>query len=238
MSQTQATSGNQFTDHLQDGTFVRTAGGVLAIGSVVMVIGGALHPPSASEISVIAEDMLRWGASHWLFAAGAFLVSLGGLLLLTARSELAADWYTFTSWAAIVLGSLLSVVFLLGEATVLPQLATTGQSTRFVAWRAFIETGAIASLLPVSVGLLLVAWSQARLTDSRTPAWAAWGGVAAFGVGIVWIVGFGFLGIESLGPLFLVELVGFIWLGWLGLNLARSGSSGRERRTASASPTE
>lgn len=206
----------------------QTAGGVLALGSLLMIIGGALHPPSASAVGVISDSVMRWGVSHWLFAAGAFLVSLASLLLLTARSALAADWYTVTSWGAVVLGSLLSVVFLAGEATVLPHLAAAGEQAQFATWRTFIEMGVIVSLLPVSLALLVVAWSQARHPTPRTPAWAAWGGVVTFGIGIIWIVGFGFLGLALLGPLFLVELLGFIWLAWLGLTLARTADPDAE----------
>lgn len=214
-----------FTEHRDIGTFQRTAGGVLAVGSLLLVIGGVLHPPGASEMGLIADNMLRWGVSHWLFAAGTFVVGVGGLLVLLARSDLAADWATVTSWAAVVLGAVLATVFLLGEATVLPQLAAAGESTRFPAWRTFIEMGVIASLLPVSGGLLVVAGRQARHPEPLTPTWAAWGGVLAFLIGILWIVGFGFLRIAALGPLFLLELLGFIWLGWLGLALARSDTT-------------
>lgn len=142
-----------------------------------------------------------------------------------ARGAVAAGRFTVAAWGAFVLGNLLAVVFLLGEATVLPQLAAAGESARFAVWRAFIETGVIASLFPVTVGLVLVAWDQARHPSPRTPAWAAWGGLLTFGAGLVWIVGFGFLGVEPLAPLFLVQLLGFFWLGWLGVTLARSDGS-------------
>lgn len=238
MADTTAESMNQVTAPLQEGAIERTAGGVLALGSLAMVIGGGLHPPSASELGVISETMMRWGVSHWLFAAGAFLVSLAGLLLVLSRSELAAEWYTMASWGGVVLGSLLAVVFLLGEATVLPHLAAAGEPTSFAAWRAFIEMGVIVSLLPVSTGLLLVAWHQARHSSPRTPSWAAWGGFVTFGVGIVWIIGFGFLGVEALGPLFIVEVIGFVWLGWLGVTLARSDDHGRQPDAAVSTTSE
>lgn len=222
MSESQASTENRFQRGIDTRSFERAAGSILAIGSLVMLIGGLLHPPAVSAQSVISGAMTRWHASHWLIAGGVFLVGLGSLLVILSQSEVASSWVTLVGWGGVALGSLPVVVFMIGEATVLPQLATSGGSAEFSTWRAFIEMGVIASLLPVTVGLLLVAWTQARGQSTRTPAWAAWAGVLTFFIGLIWIVGFGFLNVEALEPLFIVELLGFIWLGWLGFNLARS----------------
>lgn len=236
MAETTDVPAERLTEHVQDGTIERAAGGWLALGSLLMILGGALHPPSASAVAVIAENMTRWIASHWLFAAGSFLVGVAGFLLLLARSEVASEWGTKTSWAAVVLGTTLLVIFLAGEATVLPALAAAGETEAFANWKAFIESGVFAALFPVTVGLMGVAWSQARHPAPRTPAFAAWGGVLTFALGLVWIVGSGVLGIDILGPLFLVELLGFIWLGWLGVRLLRLGEleDGGSRPTVAA----
>lgn len=210
----------------------RAAGSVLVVGSLGMLIGGLLHPPGASSLSLVSESLTRWLVSHWVVAGGVFLVGLGSFLVVVARSELAATQVTLTAWSGVALGSLPMVVFMIGEATVLPALAAGGTAAEFATWRAFIEMGAIASLFPVTIGLILIAWTQARAASSRTPAWVAWGGVLVFAIGLVWIIGFGFLGIASLGPLFLVELLGFIWLGWLGLDLARSDETPEHARAA------
>lgn len=56
-----------------------------------------------------------------------------------------------------------------------------------------------------------------------------------FGVGIV---GSGFLGIASLGPLFLVELLGVVWLGWLGVTLVREAETETEPDRSTATTPE
>lgn len=238
MAETHTEGTNRFERGIDTRSFERTAGGILSIGSLVVLIGGLLHPPSASAPSVISGAMTRWLASHWLIAGGVFLVGLGSLLVIFSRSDVTSSWLTLAAWSGVALGSLPVVVFMIGEATVLPELAAGGGSAEFATWRAFIEMGVIASLLPVTVGLILVAWSQARGQSIRTPAWTAWGGVVAFLVGLVWIVGFGFLGIDALEPVFIVELLGFIWLGWLGYNLARSEAGSGDARTVASQTSD
>lgn len=228
MAETHGGHENRFQSGINTQTFERAAGGVLAVGSLVTLIGGLLHPPGASSVSVISGNMTRWFVSHWLFAGGVFLVGLGSLLVVFSQSALAANWVALAAWSGVALSSVPVMVFMIGEATVLPQLAAGGATAEFASWRVFIEMGAIASLLPVSVGLLLVAWTRTRAQTLRTPVWVAWGAVLAFVLGLIWIVGFGVLDVEALGPLFLVELLGFIWLGWLGLDLARSEVAARE----------
>lgn len=232
MSEARTADETGFERGIETKSFERTAGGVLAIGSLAMLVGGLLHPPSVSAPSVISGAMTRWLASHWIIAGGVFLVGLGSLLVVFSRSDVTASRVSLMAWSGVALGSLPVVVFMIGEATVLPELAAGGGSAEFATWRAFIEMGVIASLLPVTVGLILVAATQARARSTRTPTWVAWGGAVAFLVGLVWIVGFGFLDIAALEPVFVVELLGFIWLGWLGYDLTKSAEGSGEARTA------
>lgn len=206
-----------------DGRPERPAGGLLALGSLLAIVGGALHPPGDVSIALVTGNATRWIVSHWLFASGSFLVALAALLVLVSRSELADTWYTMASWAGIALGSLLAVVFLVGEAAALPQLAAVDATQRFATWHTYVETGAVGAILPMTLGFGFVAWNHARRPTPRTPSWLAWGALLTFGVGgIGWSVGFGVLGIDALQPLLLLVILGFVWVGWLGVNVVRS----------------
>ena len=217
---------------------VRVAGAWLALGSLLLVVSLALHPPPSPDpsefMAIIADNASLWVAVHWGAALALTMLVIAGLLVLTAGSPLTHAWWTMSAWAVLVVGAFWVSTTAVAEATVIAAAAATGDSATFEAWQLFAEGQAIGfGFLVASVAVIAV--DQARSAISVTPTWAAWIGAVAAVVAFVAYVVMGLvLGIAVGGPIWLVStIVMGLWTLWFGAALARSERSGgvpREER--------
>lgn len=218
-------------------TEVRVAGAWLALGSLLLAVSLALHPPpspNAGEfMTIIAENATLWVAVHWGAALALTMLVIAGLLVLTAGSRLTRTWWTMSAWAVLVVGALWVTTTAVAEATVITAAAAAGDAATFEAWQLFAEGRAVGfGFLVAAVAVIAV--DEARSALSVTSAWAAWIGVVAAVAAFVGYVVLGLvLGIAIGGPIWLVStIVMSLWTLWFGAGLARSGRSSAEPEEA------
>lgn len=207
-------------------TRIRVGGAWLAVGSLLLVVGFALHPPPSPDPAVfmatIADDPTRWVAAHTTTAIALAVFTIAGLLMLTADSRLTQKWWTLTAWAVFVVGALWVTTAAVAEATVITAAAIAEDTATFEVWASFADAHSTAFLVVV-LAIAVIAGNEARSASQTTPEWASWlgatAGVAAF-VGMVLVF---LLGIALGGLVWLVAtIVMSLWLGWFGVRLARS----------------
>lgn len=207
-------------------TSIRVGGAWLAIGALLLVIGFVLHPPPSPDpaefMATIAEDPTRWVAAHAVSAIALSVLTIAGLIVLTAGSRLTQHWWTTTAWAVLIVGALWVTTAAVVEATVITQAAVAGDTTTFEAWSIFAEAHSAAFLFVV-LAIAVIAGNEARSAYQTTPVWASWigalAGVTAFG-GMVLVF---MLGIALGGLLWLVStIVMSLWTVWFGVILARA----------------
>lgn len=205
---------------------VRLSGGLLAVGSFLLVVGLGLHPTPAPDVSgqiaLISENVSRWMAVHWIIAAGVSVLAVAGLIILSARSRLTQAWWTETAWAVLVVAALWMMLNAVAEGTALAQTAVAGNPSQFEAWEAFAIGMAMA--IPVfALAIAIIAGNEARVDDGAMPTWAAWIGaavaVAAAGAGLLWFT----LAIRLAGFVWAIStLLMSVWTLWFGVELMRS----------------
>lgn len=213
-------------------TGVRVAGAWLAIGSLLIVVSLALHPPPSpvpSEfMAIIADSPTRWMAVHWGAALALIMIVIAGLIMLTARSRLTQAWWTMTAWTVLVVGALGVTVTAIAEATVITAAAVAGDAAAFEAWQLFADGTALGFGF-IAAAVALIAFNETRSAQSVTPAWAAWIGAIAAIVAVGGFVLGLVLGIAIGGAIWLAStIVMSLWTLWFGVALARSDSSAVE----------
>ena len=85
----------------------RAGGYVIALASVLIVIGLIFHPlPSGGfeEKPSILQNTPWWGPIHIAIAAGFVLCVVGGMLMMFGAGILTRRWTGALSWAAITVG--------------------------------------------------------------------------------------------------------------------------------------
>ncbi|MFC4543774.1 hypothetical protein ACFO5R_17745 [Halosolutus amylolyticus] len=221
------------------------AGGIwLAIGSVLLVVGFALHPPPAPDpaefVATIADAPTRWVTAHAVTAIGLSAFAIGGLIVLTTGSRLTRTWWVTTAWAVLIVSALLVTTAAVVEATVITDAAIAGETTTFETWSAFAEAHS-AVFLAFLLAIAVIAGNEARSGPRTTPTWASWIGavaaIAAFaGMVLVFGVGIALGGLVWIGATIVMGL----WTAWFGIGLARSEAddwtASEEPRTGSPEP--
>lgn len=204
-----------------------TAGGWLAAGALLVVLGLAIHPPPSPDpavfMAIIADDLTRWLISHYASAIGFALWVGAALLVLAARSPLTRQWWTASAWALVAVGSMWVMFGWLLEATVIIDAVGADDAVAFERWQALIQ-GLDLGFFATALGVVAIAITEARADAHIIPPWAAWiGAVAAVLVTITGFLALG-LGIAAAGPGWLVSsIVLGLWALWFGIGLMRSG---------------
>lgn len=207
-------------------TRVSVGGAMLAIGSLLLVVGFVLHPPPSPDpaefMATIAENPTRWVAAHGVTAISLSVFVIAGLIMLTAGSRFTQHWWTISAWAVLIVSALWTTTAAVVEATAITQAAITDDIATFEVWNAFAEIHSAAFLFFV-LAAAVIAGHEARSAYQITPVWASWlgavAGVAAFGGMILVFV----LGIALGGLVWLVStIVMSLWLFWFGVALVRS----------------
>lgn len=209
-----------------DAVGLRTGGAALAVGSLLLVVGIANHPPPSSDpaafAATIADAPVRWQAAHVVTAIALFALAVAGLVVLSAGSRLTNHWSTHAAWAVLTLGALWVTTAAIAEATVVTQAAVAGDVAGFETWQLFAEAHATA-FVALAAAFAVIAGSEARSAAAATPGWAA--GVAALAAIVAagaYSAGVGF-GVGVAGPVWLVSTIVLgLWSVWFGVGLARS----------------
>lgn len=218
---------------------VRSSGAWLAVGSLLLAVGILLHPPPAADpagfLAIVAGDPLRWTAAHGLTAVGLGLLTVAGLIVLTAGSRLTRNGWRKTAWAVLTVGALWTTTAAVVEATVIVRAATTGDTATFEVWSPFAEAYS-AAFLVVLLALATIAGSEARSAHGTTPVWAAVIGAVAGVVGALGMVLTFGAGIEPAAVVWLGStVVVSLWTVWFGVTLARDGEDAWTARGDSGS---
>lgn len=205
----------------------RTAGALLAIGALLMVIGNLLHarPEPALEdmMATVAEGATVWRLSHGLIMFGTILLAMGALDLIVGRTGLTDRWSTFSAWTALVIVLPIITVAIVAELSVFPMAAEAGDLAAFERWDTFAFTGITHSALLIFLAFFLIAGDQFQRDDRVTHRWAAGVGAVAALAGVVGAVIVGILGMRTLLPMLGVSLlITFVWVLWFGIGLLRS----------------
>ena len=212
------------------GVGTRAAGAWLAVGSVLLVVSLAFHPPPSPDLGEfmagIAGAPTQWVLAHWAAALALTCFAITGLIMLTTASRLSQKWWTMSAWALLVVGAMWVTTAAVAEATVITEAAVAGDTSTFEAWQLFAEGNAVGVGF-LAIATTVIAGNEARSTRSVTPVWASWIGAVA---GIVAFVGFVILGvllgIAVGGLIWLVAtIVMSLWTLWFGVALARSDDS-------------
>lgn len=208
---------------------IRLSGALLAVGSLLLLVGLGLHPTPAPDVTgqmaLISENLTWWMAVHSVIAAGVSIFAVTGLIVLTARSRLTQAWWTETAWAVLVVAALWMMLNAVAEATALAQTAVAGNMSEFEAWEAFAIGMAMA--IPVfTLAIAVIAGNEARIANGALPTWAAWIGtaiaIAASGGGFLWFT----LEIGLAGFVWAIATLAIsVWLLWFGVALVRSPQS-------------
>lgn len=215
--------------HSETGT--RAAGAWLAIASALLATAFVFHGPLqetlGEQMTVIAEGSTRWIVVHWAAAASLSLLSVTGLLVLSARSRLTESAWTMSAWAVIVIGALWTMSTAVAEATTMAGAAASGNEAIFRAWWQFAE-GKASGFVVLALAVALIAGHEARGAHRTTPAWAAWiAAVAGAGSFVGWALSM-WLGIRAGALLWVVSsFVMCLWLLWFGVGLARKPDRAR-----------
>jgi hypothetical protein len=208
-------------------TIYRTAGALVAVGALLMVIGVLLHArpnPALEEMMVtIAEGVTRWRLSHSLILFGSIFLAMGSLIITAGRTRLTDRWGTLVGWAGLVIALPIFAVVIAAELSVFPLLATAGDLPAFARWYAFAVTGIVDSAAFLFLAVFFIASDQFQRDDRLTQRWPAGLGALAALVAAVGAVLLGILDWHALLPMvpggFLLTLP---WLFWFGIGLCRS----------------
>lgn len=208
-------------------TRVRVGGGLLAIGSVFVVVGFLLHPSVSGDqsefVATIAENSSVWAVAHGVVAVGLAAFTVAGLLLLTAETRLVEHWWTMVAWPVLVVSALLVTTAAIVEGTVIAEAAVDGDTATFETWTAYTDVLS-AVFLVFLLSVAVVAGNEARSAVHATPVWASWLAVLA---AVVSAAGMVTVFVLEVGAAFIVwqaaTTVTGLWTLWFGLVLARSG---------------
>lgn len=204
-------------------TSLRSAGLLLAVGSILLVVGLLVHPQGEGVSTAQTEQLVRdeesmWVASHYLIGFGLLVHAGAAIGLLTNRSRLTGTWLTSTAWTIVAAFNIPMAAVVVMESTALREAATANESAIFASLYAWVE-GFLPAILVASLAVIAIAWSETRAATPLTPKWAAYVGI----VGALAMVGFFVFGFwggqEWAGNLFLGYVLMGLWLMWVGVGL-------------------
>src|SRR5262249_23271602 len=214
----------------------RAGGYVLALASVLVVVGLIFHPVPTGGFEERPSVLSRtpwWGPIHVAIAAGFVLCALGSLLMLAAGGRLLRPWTAALCWGAQTVGMLFFTGVALINGWVMHALTAHGapatEPLLYVAFnRLLIGYGWLGNPLFLA-GLTGLAYREARGPQPLLAPPVAWGGfvvsLLAWGRGVGSATGLYFL-----EPLIYANVPAFLWLGYYGWRIAAEarGASGAD----------
>ena len=204
----------------------RAGGYILALASLLVVVGLIFHPVPAGgfeERPSVLSQTPWWGPIHVAIAAGFVLTALGSVLMLAAGGRLLRPWTAALFWGAAAVGMIFFTGVALINGWVMHALIARGApETDPLLYYAFnrllIGYGWLGNPLFL-LGLTGLAWLEVRGPSPLLSRPAAWFGlivsVLSWGRGIGSATGLFFL-----EPLIYANVPAFIWLGYYGLRIA------------------
>ncbi|HEV7364670.1 MAG TPA: hypothetical protein VGN76_02360 [Gemmatimonadales bacterium] len=210
----------------------RAGGYVLALASLLVVIGLIFHPVPAGgfeERPSVLSQTPWWGPIHVAIATGFVLCVLGGILMLAAGGRLLRPWISSLFWGAVVVGMIFFTGVALINGWVMHALTAAGAPQSdpllyFAFNRLLIGYGWLGNPLFL-VGLTGLAYLETRSPApfvSRPVAWLGFvASILSWGRGIGSATGWYFL-----EPLIYANVPAFLWLGYYGLRIANEARRG------------
>jgi uncharacterized membrane protein len=217
----------------RDPAAARAGGYVLAVATILVALGLVFHPVPAGGFEERPSVLMNtpwWGPIHVAIAAGFVLCVLGSLLMLVAGGTLTRVWTLAFAWGAMTVG----MVFFTGVALIngwvmhflIERHAPAENPLLYDAFnRLLIGYGWLGNPLFLA-GLTTLAAVEVFDRSGRSlglPRGIAWAGLV-FSV-LSWGRGIGSAtGLFFLEPLIFANVPAFLWLGYVGLRVARSRS--------------
>ena len=226
----------------RDRSAAHAGGYVLLVASILVAIGLVFHPVPAGgfeEKPSVLANTPWWGAIHVAIAAGFVLCVLGALLMLVAGGTLTRSWQLAFAWGSISVG----MMFFTGVALI------NGWVTHFLVARGAPQSDALLydafNRLLIGYGwlgnpLFLLGLTTLAVVEVWRPwlglaRWIAW--VGALATVLSWGRGIGSAtGLFFLEPLIFANIPAFLWLGYVGLVVARAARSAPARHFATQPP--
>lgn len=208
------------------------AGGyVLVVATLLVTVGLIFHPVPAGgfeEKPSVLQNTPWWGPIHVAIAAGFVLCALGTLLMLVAGGTLTRGWKLALAWGSMTVGMFFFTGVALVNGWVMHFLVSRGApQSDPIMYDAFnrllIGFGWLGNPLFL-VGLTLLALLELRRPWLGLPRWLAVTGAA---VSILsWGRGIGSAtGLFFLEPLIYANVPAFLWLGYVGVSIARNATA-------------
>ena len=204
----------------------RAGGYVLALASVLVVVGLIFHPVPAGgfeERPSVLSQTPWWGPIHVAIAAGFVLCVLGSVLMLAAGGALLRPWTRALCWGAMAVGMIFFTGVALINGWVMHALNARGAPTTdpllYDAFnRLLIGYGWLGNPLFL-LGLTGLAYLEVTTPPRVLAPGIAWIGLIAsilsWGRGIGSATGWYFL-----EPLIYANVPAFLWLGYYGWRIA------------------
>jgi hypothetical protein len=212
----------------RDRSAAEAGGYVLALAAILVVVGLIFHPVPAGgfeEKPSVLQNTPWWGPIHVAIAVGFVLCVLGSLLMLVGGGSLTRKWVLAGAWGAMAVG----MVFFTGVALIngwvmhflVDRHASTTEPLLYDAFNhLLIGYGWLGNPLFL-LGLTTLSVVEVRDGWLGLPRWIAWVGLASsilsWGRGIGSATGLFFL-----EPLIFANIPAFLWLGYVGLWVARA----------------
>ena len=212
----------------RDRSAAQTGGYVLIVAAILVAVGLVFHPVPAGgfeEKPSVLQNTPWWGPIHVAIALGFVLCVLGAMLLLVGGGTLTQDWAMALAWGSMTVGMTFFAGVALINGWVMHFLVARGapqsDPVLYAAFnRLLIGYGWLGNPLFL-LGLTALAASEVRSRHLGLPRWAAWFGlcvsVLSWGRGIGSATGLYFL-----EPLIFANVPAFLWLGYVGLHVARA----------------
>jgi hypothetical protein len=206
----------------------RAGGYVLALASLLVVVGLIFHPVPAGgfeERASVLSQTPWWGPIHVAIAAGFVLTILGSALMLAAGGRLLRTWSAALFWGATAIGMIFFTGVALINGWVMHALTARGApDTDPLLYYAFnrllIGYGWLGNPLFL-LGLTGLAYLEVRGPERFVSRSVAWLGLItsllSWGRGIGSATGWYFL-----EPLIYANVPAFLWLGYYGLRIAKA----------------
>jgi hypothetical protein len=219
------------TGHFRDPGAARAGGYVLAVATVLVAIGLVFHPVPAGgfeEKPSVLQNTPWWGPIHVAIAGGFVFCVLGTLLMLVAGGSLTRRWGLALAWGAMTVGMTFFAGVALINGWVMHFLVARGAPASdpllYDAFnRLLIGYGWLGNPLFL-LGLTTLAALEVRHHALGLPGWVAWAGLAASVLS--WGRGIGSAtGLYFLEPLIFANVPAFLWLGYVGIRVARAAAA-------------
>ena len=211
----------------RDRAAAQSGGYVLFVATLLVAVGLVFHPVPAGgfeERPSVLQNTPWWGPIHVAIAAGFVLCVLGNLLLLVAGGSLTRTRLLALAWGSMTVGMVFFTGVALINGWVMHFLVSRGApQTDHLLYDAFnqllIGYGWLGDPLFL-FGLTTLAVTEVRTRCLGLPRWLAWAGavvtILSWGRGIGSATGLYFL-----EPLIYANVPAFLWLGYVGLTVAR-----------------